>query len=109
SFRLAAIVAAHEKAAAALKNDFTDDCSIAEWAGLPVSLVEGSPDNIKLTVRRDITMADERLQALQIPDVRTGNGYDVHQLEPGDGVTLCGVLIPHDQRLTGHSDADVGL
>jgi 2-C-methyl-D-erythritol 4-phosphate cytidylyltransferase/2-C-methyl-D-erythritol 2,4-cyclodiphosphate synthase len=41
--------------------------------------------------------------------VRTGNGYDVHQLEPGDGVTLCGVFLPHDQRLKGHSDADVAL
>jgi 2-C-methyl-D-erythritol 4-phosphate cytidylyltransferase/2-C-methyl-D-erythritol 2,4-cyclodiphosphate synthase len=41
--------------------------------------------------------------------VRTGNGYDVHQLEAGDGVTLCGVFIPHDQKLSGHSDADVAL
>ncbi len=41
--------------------------------------------------------------------MRTGNGYDVHQLEPGDGVTLCGVFIAHDQKLKGHSDADVAL
>ena len=41
--------------------------------------------------------------------MRTGNGYDVHQLVPGDGVTLCGVFIPHDQTLNGHSDADVAL
>ena len=53
-------------------------------------------------------MADERLSP-PLADVRTGNGYDVHQLEPGDGVTLCGVFIPHDQRLKGHSDADVAL
>lgn len=53
-------------------------------------------------------MARERL-APRLPDVRTGNGYDVHQLEPGDGVTLCGVFLPHDQRLKGHSDADVAL
>ena len=54
-------------------------------------------------------MADKKLSQAALPDVRTGNGYDVHQLEPGDGVTLCGVFIPHDQRLKGHSDADVGL
>ncbi len=42
-------------------------------------------------------------------DVRTGNGYDVHKLVPGDGVTLCGVWIEHDQALLGHSDADVGF
>ena len=109
SFRLATVLAAHERAAAEDRGDFTDDCAIAEWAGVPVAIVEGSPDNVKLTVRRDIIMADERLSATTLPDVRTGNGYDVHQLEPGDGVTLCGVLIPHDQRLKGHSDADVGL
>lgn len=108
-FHLPTILAAHQRAAEIQKNDFTDDCSIAEWTGIPVAIVGGSPDNIKLTVRRDIAMADERLSVTQLPDVRTGNGYDVHQLEPGDSVTLCGVLIPHDQRLKGHSDADVGL
>jgi 2-C-methyl-D-erythritol 4-phosphate cytidylyltransferase/2-C-methyl-D-erythritol 2,4-cyclodiphosphate synthase len=109
SFRLAAIRAAHEKAAALRRTDFTDDASIAEWAGLAVRLVEGSPENIKLTLKRDIDLADEKLSGSALPDVRTGNGYDVHQLEPGDGVTLCGILIAHDQRLKGHSDADVAL
>jgi 2-C-methyl-D-erythritol 4-phosphate cytidylyltransferase/2-C-methyl-D-erythritol 2,4-cyclodiphosphate synthase len=112
SFSLAEIRSAHEKAAALRREDFTDDASIAEWAGLTVKLIEGSVDNVKLTVKRDIAMADEKLSRSAfplIPDVRCGNGYDVHQLEPGDGVTLCGVFIPHDQRLKGHSDADVAL
>src|SRR5690606_1025064 len=59
------------------------------------------------TLRKDIDMADQRLGTL--PDVRTGNGYDVHQLVEGDGVTLCGLFIAHDQKLSGHSDADVAL
>ena len=42
-------------------------------------------------------------------DIRTGNGFDVHAFGPGDHVTLCGVDIPHDQGLVGHSDADVGM
>lgn len=109
SFRLDAILDGHRRAVAAGRFDFTDDCSIAEWAGIPVTLVEGSPDNVKLTLRQDIIMADKKLSQAALPDVRTGNGYDVHQLEPGDGVALCGVFIPHDQRLKGHSDADVGL
>ncbi|MBB3607966.1 2-C-methyl-D-erythritol 4-phosphate cytidylyltransferase/2-C-methyl-D-erythritol 2,4-cyclodiphosphate synthase [Rhizobium sp. BK602] len=109
SFRFADILAAHEKAAAEGKSDFTDDAAIAEWSGLPVTVVAGSADNVKLTIKRDIAMADEKLSAGLLPDVRTGNGYDVHQLEPGDGVTLCGVFIPHDQKLKGHSDADVAL
>ena len=40
---------------------------------------------------------------------RIGTGYDVHRLGPGDHVMLCGVNIPHDQALIGHSDADVAL
>lgn len=114
TFLLSAIRTAHEKAAALRREDFTDDASIAEWAGVPVALVEGSVDNVKLTVKRDIAMADEKLSqnsfpAYSFPDVRTGNGYDVHQLEPGDGVTLCGIFIPHDFKLSGHSDADVAM
>lgn len=109
SFDYETILAAHERAATEQAADFTDDASIAEWAGIPVHLVEGSIDNVKLTVKRDIAMADERLRGSALPDVRTGNGYDVHQLEPGEGVTLCGIFIPHDQRLKGHSDADVAL
>jgi 2-C-methyl-D-erythritol 4-phosphate cytidylyltransferase/2-C-methyl-D-erythritol 2,4-cyclodiphosphate synthase len=54
-------------------------------------------------------MAQQRAASTTYPDVRTGNGYDVHCFEPGDHVTLCGVPIPHHQRLKGHSDADVGL
>lgn len=108
AFDLEAILQAHRSAAAAGRSDFTDDAAIAEWAGIPVRLIEGSAANVKLTLQKDLIMADERLSA-PLPDVRTGNGYDVHQLEPGDGVTLCGVFIPHDQRLKGHSDADVAL
>lgn len=108
SFSYSNILDAHRAAAASGKTDFTDDASIAEWAGLTVMLTEGSVDNVKLTLKRDIAMADEKLSHA-LPDVRTGNGYDVHQLEPGDGVTLCGIFIEHDQRLKGHSDADVAL
>ena len=73
-------------------------------------IVTGSPDNMKLTWARDMVVADQRLGGrLAFPDVRTGNGYDVHSFEPGDHVTLCGVKIPHNKKLSGHSDADVGL
>ncbi|WP_455271821.1 bifunctional 2-C-methyl-D-erythritol 4-phosphate cytidylyltransferase/2-C-methyl-D-erythritol 2,4-cyclodiphosphate synthase [Rhizobium herbae] len=108
-FRFAPILQAHTNAAASGRSDFTDDASIAEWAGMPVTLIEGSVDNVKLTIKRDITMADEKLNRNALPDVRTGNGYDVHQLIDGNGVTLCGIFMPHDQKLLGHSDADVAL
>ncbi|UIJ74094.1 bifunctional 2-C-methyl-D-erythritol 4-phosphate cytidylyltransferase/2-C-methyl-D-erythritol 2,4-cyclodiphosphate synthase [Aurantimonas sp. HBX-1] len=109
AFPFAAIRAAHA-AAAGEAREFTDDASIAEWAGMSVRLVEGSADNVKLTTARDIALADERLKGThRMIDVRTGNGYDVHRLTQGDHVTLCGVSIPHDGGLDGHSDADVGL
>ncbi|MDN5927314.1 MAG: bifunctional 2-C-methyl-D-erythritol 4-phosphate cytidylyltransferase/2-C-methyl-D-erythritol 2,4-cyclodiphosphate synthase [Hyphomicrobiales bacterium] len=109
-FPFRAILDAHEKAAASGQGDFTDDAAIAEWAGLAVEIVAGSPDNVKLTWARDIAMADEKLsRAAAFPDVRTGNGYDVHAFGPGAHVTLCGLAIPHEKALSGHSDADVGL
>lgn len=42
-------------------------------------------------------------------DIRLGNGFDVHRFRAGDHVTLCGVAVPHDRGLDGHSDADVGM
>lgn len=109
AFRYPVILAAHLKAEGEGRSDFTDDAGIAEWAGLSVKLVDGLAENVKLTYRRDIAMADEKLSRNLIADIRTGNGYDVHQLVPGDGVTLCGVKIPHDMALSGHSDADVAF
>lgn len=104
------ILAAHEKAFQLGKHDFTDDAAVAEWAKIPVRIVTGSPDNMKLTWARDMVVADQRFGGRPaFPDVRTGNGYDVHSFEPGDHVTLCGVKIPHGKKLSGHSDADVGL
>lgn len=40
---------------------------------------------------------------------RIGNGYDVHRLVEGRRCIICGVDIPHDKGLLGHSDADVAL
>src|SRR5262249_54032531 len=48
-------------------------------------------------------------QSAAVPDVRTGQGFDVHRLVDGDHVWLCGVRIAHTQALEGHSDADVAL
>lgn len=102
---------AHQSANQQGLSDFTDDAAIAEWAGLKVKIVFGSASNVKITWPEDIEAADRKMRAnpMQYPDVRTGNGYDVHSFEKGDHVTLCGIRIPHDKKLSGHSDADVGL
>jgi 2-C-methyl-D-erythritol 4-phosphate cytidylyltransferase/2-C-methyl-D-erythritol 2,4-cyclodiphosphate synthase len=103
-FRFDKILAAHR---AARDTTFTDDASIAEHAGIRVVVVEGSRRNIKLTTPEDFLMAEAMLAASGT--VRTGFGYDVHRLGPGDHVWLCGVRVAHDRSLIGHSDADVGL
>lgn len=111
-FRWAAIAAAHARAAAEGRDDFTDDAAVAEWAGLAVRVVEGDPANVKLTTNDDFAAAEARMSLdlyARLPDVRVGTGYDVHAFAPGDHVTLCGVDIPHVARLDGHSDADVAL
>jgi 2-C-methyl-D-erythritol 2,4-cyclodiphosphate synthase len=40
---------------------------------------------------------------------RIGNGFDVHRLVEGRKLILCGVEIPYEKGLLGHSDADVAL
>ncbi|MGF1606874.1 MAG: bifunctional 2-C-methyl-D-erythritol 4-phosphate cytidylyltransferase/2-C-methyl-D-erythritol 2,4-cyclodiphosphate synthase [Rhodothalassiaceae bacterium] len=94
------ILAAHRRAQG---QALTDDAAVMEAAGLPVRLVEGAEENIKLTHPEDFT------RVLPLTDIRTGTGFDVHRFEPGDHVWLCGIKLPHDQALKGHSDADVGL
>ncbi len=111
AFPFKAILEAHRKAQAAGLENFTDDSAIAEWSGTSVKIVPGSVDNVKLTFARDIELAHQRMAASgnDLPDVRTGNGYDVHAFAAGDSVTLCGIRIPHDRSLTDPSDADVAL
>jgi 2-C-methyl-D-erythritol 4-phosphate cytidylyltransferase/2-C-methyl-D-erythritol 2,4-cyclodiphosphate synthase len=113
AFRFAPICAAHEAASAEGRTDFTDDAALAEWHGLDVALVDSLSHNMKITSAEDLRIADfiaraER-PALPAADMRTGMGFDVHAFEPGDHVTLCGVRIPHECGLKGHSDADAGL
>ena len=84
----------------------SDEAEALIAAGRRVIAVGGDPINFKLTVPEDFIMA-ERLLAQ--PDIRTGQGYDVHAFTDGDHVILCGIKIPHDRALAGHSDADVGL
>jgi 2-C-methyl-D-erythritol 4-phosphate cytidylyltransferase/2-C-methyl-D-erythritol 2,4-cyclodiphosphate synthase len=100
-FRFAAILAAHRSAGLA---DFTDDAAVMEAAGGRVVAVPGDDANIKVTTMDDLA----RLNA-GLGETRVGQGFDVHKFGPGDGVWLCGLKIPHDRGLEGHSDADVAL
>ena len=86
-----------------------DDVEVARRAGLTVTIVDGDPRNIKITTAADFNRAAQLLETDMIPDIRTGNGFDVHRFGEGDHVMLCGVKVPHDRGLQGHSDADVGM
>ena len=105
-FRYDEILAAHRAAAG---QELTDDAAVAELAGMPVALVEGGQENIKVTTQDDLEGAERWLRGGLAADVRVGQGYDVHAFGPGDHVTLCGLRLDHDAALVGHSDADVGL
>jgi 2-C-methyl-D-erythritol 4-phosphate cytidylyltransferase / 2-C-methyl-D-erythritol 2,4-cyclodiphosphate synthase len=108
AFAYPLIAAAHRRAAAAGREDFSDDAALAEWAGHRVAAFEGELSNVKLTTNDDFSRA-EVLRAASLSDVRTGNGFDVHAFADGDHVMLGGIRIAHSRGVTGHSDADVAL
>ncbi|RMF74270.1 MAG: bifunctional 2-C-methyl-D-erythritol 4-phosphate cytidylyltransferase/2-C-methyl-D-erythritol 2,4-cyclodiphosphate synthase [Alphaproteobacteria bacterium] len=112
-FPFAPILAAHRRAAGA---ELTDDAAVAEAAGLPVRLVPGDEKNFKITTAADFLRAERLLAACasRLPAAgglvpRVGQGFDVHRFGPGDHVMLCGIAVPCDAGLIGHSDADVVL
>lgn len=78
----------------------TDDCSLFELAGMPVTLTQGDYENYKITTKEDLQKEKT---------MRIGHGYDVHRLVEGRKLILGGVDIPYEKGLLGHSDADVLL
>ncbi|MFN4201691.1 MAG: bifunctional 2-C-methyl-D-erythritol 4-phosphate cytidylyltransferase/2-C-methyl-D-erythritol 2,4-cyclodiphosphate synthase [Tabrizicola sp.] len=108
AFRYGPILAAHRVHGAGS----LDDVQVARAAGLDVAIVEGEETNLKLTFPGDFARAEAILKGREMdvrPQVRLGNGYDVHAFCEGDHVWLCGVRVPHGKGLLGHSDADVGM
>lgn len=88
----------------------TDEAWLAERCGHPVRLVEGDPDNFKVTTPADLRRAAERVErpvpAARPAFARVGLGYDLHRTVAGRPLILGGVRVPHDRGLDGHSDAD---
>ncbi len=98
AFHYAAILAAHR----AWQGEASagDDGQVAQAAGIAVALVEGDEALRKLTFASDFA---------QMPPMRVGTGYDVHQLAEGEELWLGGVRVEHSHGLAGHSDADVAI
>ena len=86
--------------------EFTDDAGLCEDFGIEVQVCVGEAANRKITTQEDYMQANRQ----NTGDLQVGTGYDVHAFEEGkDHVMLCGIKVPHDRGLKGHSDADVGL
>ena len=85
----------------------TDDAALLEAAGHAVALVPGSDDNIKLTYPEDLVRLERLIGPSLLP--RTGTGFDVHAFAADRPLILCGVRVPFERGLAGHSDADVGV
>ncbi|WP_112383614.1 bifunctional 2-C-methyl-D-erythritol 4-phosphate cytidylyltransferase/2-C-methyl-D-erythritol 2,4-cyclodiphosphate synthase [Sphingomonas carotinifaciens] len=102
-FHLERLLAAH--AAWPAQEEATDDAQMVRRLGGRVVLVQGDTMLDKVTYAQDFDAADARIAW----ETRTAMGFDVHRLEDGEELWLGGVLIPHHQGLSGHSDADVAL
>lgn len=98
------LVAAHEWAYAR-GISATDDSALVEMKEGSVHLVatDDGALNIKLTTPADIKGA----QRSETGIMRSGVGYDAHRLVEGRKLILCGVEVPYERGLLGHSDADV--
>ena len=104
-------------------NGFTDEAGVyIDFIG-ECKVIEGNPENVKLTYKSDFLSdnSDKTRQAdgfsgnaeslslggASSKDMRVGTGFDLHKLVAGRDLILGGVKIPHDKGLLGHSDADV--
>ncbi|MFP5222545.1 MAG: 2-C-methyl-D-erythritol 4-phosphate cytidylyltransferase [Acidobacteriota bacterium] len=93
----------------------TDDAGLAEALGLPVHVVEGSEDNVKLTTPEDLRLLGRTSPRIAVP--RVGFGYDVHRYvtaktpesSPGRPMVLGCTPIPGAPEVIAHSDGDVLL
>jgi 2-C-methyl-D-erythritol 4-phosphate cytidylyltransferase/2-C-methyl-D-erythritol 2,4-cyclodiphosphate synthase len=94
----------------------TDESSVVRWAGHPVTVVPGSPDNLKITRPLDLAIAELLISKgsrerngkdMGDTKLRIGQGIDYHRLAEGRKLIIGGVEIPFDRGLEGHSDADV--
>jgi 2-C-methyl-D-erythritol 4-phosphate cytidylyltransferase/2-C-methyl-D-erythritol 2,4-cyclodiphosphate synthase len=104
AFRFETLFGLHSDAAVF---EATDDAWLLEKAGHAVRIVAGHEENIKLTYPADAERLIRNFAPPMAP--RIGTGFDVHAIKAGRPMILCGVLVPGDIGLDGHSDADVGI
>ena len=87
--------------------DIPDEADLLARDGVPVAIVPGDADNIKVTLPEDLLLARRLAGEGGAPRVTLGT--DSHPFGPGDGLRLGGLLIEGAPRLQGHSDGDAAL
>lgn len=87
--------------------DIPDEADLLARNGVPVAVVPGDADNIKVTLPEDLLLA--RRLAGDARGARLGMGTDSHPFGPGEGLRLGGLLVEGAPRLQGHSDGDAVL
>jgi 2-C-methyl-D-erythritol 4-phosphate cytidylyltransferase / 2-C-methyl-D-erythritol 2,4-cyclodiphosphate synthase len=104
-FRFATLLEAHRRHEGVA---CTDDTGVVALDGVAVQTVLGEEENFKVTTEADLLRAETHLAGRPRRWV-TGTGFDVHAFAAGRRLVLCGIELPHDRGLAGHSDADVAL
>ncbi|MFI3228635.1 MAG: 2-C-methyl-D-erythritol 2,4-cyclodiphosphate synthase [Bacillota bacterium] len=89
------------KRAFALKGNasFTDESQLYSTFIKPAHIVEGDPENRKLTTPADYVGTQ----------IKIGSGYDLHRLSEGNKLVLCGIEIDSPLGIVAHSDGDLCL
>ncbi|MSN96393.1 bifunctional 2-C-methyl-D-erythritol 4-phosphate cytidylyltransferase/2-C-methyl-D-erythritol 2,4-cyclodiphosphate synthase [Campylobacter sp. FMV-PI01] len=85
---------------------FTDDSMAIKSVGGSLGFIKGDKRAFKITTKDDLKMLN-----LQPPssEIFTGNGFDVHKFQDGDGLILCGIKVPCEYKFIAHSDGDVAI
>jgi len=105
-FRLGILRAAWDRFPPDGPPTFTDEAALLEACTIPVHVVPGHPDNLKVTLPADLRRA---AMVLGAAGPRVGLGEDSHPIGPGEPLALGGLAIGGAPRLSGHSDGDVVL
>jgi 2-C-methyl-D-erythritol 4-phosphate cytidylyltransferase / 2-C-methyl-D-erythritol 2,4-cyclodiphosphate synthase len=100
AFRFDAILQAHRNWTG---DEPTDDARMLMASDQEVLIIPGDEALAKFTFAGDFAGQD------MTPSIRSGSGFDVHRLVPDEELWLCGIQVPHDKGLSGHSDADVAI
>jgi 2-C-methyl-D-erythritol 4-phosphate cytidylyltransferase/2-C-methyl-D-erythritol 2,4-cyclodiphosphate synthase len=84
---------------------WSDEAALVERVGGQVMAVAGDPRNVKVTHPEDL----EVVSGVVGNGLRVGQGMDVHPFAEGRPLWLCGLELPGEVGLAGHSDADAAL